>query len=117
VAKAKPIYDEDGRVCNKCRKYYVWDEFTRERKGFHGRRGICKWCAAEARAELRKGYKLAGEPEVSPKGVRFTVRCETCSHLAECRQRVRNGFRVMCEAPDEADLIREKYPDRMYWNA
>ena len=40
--------------------------------------------------------------------------CEKCKHNARCRERARLGLWVMCEIPDELDLMIAKRMQRRY---
>lgn len=64
--------------------------------------------------DVRWGYSptpklLADKPQVAIKfrggGYKYVSTCDRCPHVIECDQRQKNGLWVLCEIPDELDLI------------
>lgn len=52
--KRKTIqYDNNGRVCNKCKQYKCWDEFARSKIWLMQHTSICKICRNKAHQEYR----------------------------------------------------------------
>ena len=48
-----PYKDETGRVCSKCDKYKLWNEFNKNKQGFNGYRPDCRDC----QKKQAKNYK------------------------------------------------------------
>ena len=63
--------------------------------------GKVPWAVTDKAARTPTPALLADEP---PAGF-LRVRCENCSHLAECHDLERAGMPVLCEIPDELDVM------------
>jgi hypothetical protein len=81
-------------ICKSCKHEY-WKVYNDKRK---------------ARREVENNKKLLREAEAKQ-----GASCDLCFHVCKCRQRVEIGAWVMCEAPDESDMLRLrlKSPDSL----
>lgn len=50
------VYDDNGRVCNKCWEYKKRDDYSYNKVWFHKRNSTCKVCKNKAHAEYRLNW-------------------------------------------------------------
>ena len=50
------VYDDNGRVCNKCWEYKKRDDYSYNKVWFHKRNNTCKVCKNKAHAEYRLNW-------------------------------------------------------------
>lgn len=129
---------EIKKQCHVCRKTKPLSEFNKKADGKHGVNGRCKICLAADRKRYKGKYSYAkpkayelkeivGKAKISRQYIEHITKkhnrslmhlrkaekntkslCWACKGSTTCQARVKNGLWVLCEAPDQADLIRRQ---------
>ena len=124
--------------CSVCRKNLPLSDYQKKPDGKFGVNGRCKICLAENRRRYRGKYsqakprahqlkEIVGKPEISREYIQYITKkhnrqlmmldpktahtkslCWACKGSTRCQARVQQGLWVLCEAPDQADLIRQE---------